>query len=151
MPANLRKTHYSPLCTFLISVWESGADGVASCQLLTQSAPVPPATGVLFVFNIKHVAPAEYYVRCTWSAGIRFIPVSPVIHTSRLGKTSPAFFCPAALVHVSLTSILLVLPVIILLPGRPRFDLGNPMPISIDLGKEGISSLGSFPTLWHLT
>jgi len=67
------------------------------------------------------------------------IPLStaPLItHTAyRLGKTSPALFCLGALVHVSLSSVLLVLPVIMLLLGRPESGLANPRPVSINFKK----------------
>lgn len=66
------------------------------------------------------------------------------------GKTSPALFCLAALVHVSLSSVLLVLPVIILILGQPKSGLADPKPISINFKKGraiGLEFFGHFSVL----
>ena len=107
-----------------------------SSQLLVQPISVPPIACVLYIVNIKHVAHAKYHVRCTWSVNIWPTIGSFTTHiTYWLGKISPALFCLAALVHVSLSSVLLVLPVIMLLLGRPKSGLADPKPISIDSKK----------------
>ena len=78
-------------------------------------------------------------------------PPSLAYDTYRLGKTSPALFCLAALVHVSLSSILLVLPVILLLLGQPKSSLANPKQISIDFKKGRTISLELLAHLSALT
>jgi len=106
---------------------------ISSCQLLVQPLPVAPVVGALYIVDIEHVAPIEHHVRCAWSVDIQLGLDSLTTHiVYRLGKISPALFCLAALVHVSLSSVLLVLPVIMLLLGRPESGLANPKPISID-------------------
>ena len=107
-------------------------------QLLVQPIPVPPVVGVLYLVNIKYVTPVEHYVRCVWSVNVH--PGAGSLNANivdRLGKTSPALFCLAALVHVSLSSILMVFPVAMLLLGQPKSGLAHPKPISID-PKKGI-------------
>jgi len=66
------------------------------------------------------------------------------------GKTSPALFCLAALVHVSLSSILLVLPVIMLLLGQPKSGLADPKQVPFDFRKGrfiGLEFLAHFVAL----
>ena len=112
------------------------------CQLPVQPIPVPPITGVLNVVDVEHAPPTEHHVRCTWSVDIQSnvdLSITNIIY--RPGKTSPALFCLAALVHVSLSSVLLVLPVIMLLLGQPRSGLANPKPISVDFKRGRIISL----------
>jgi len=119
-----------------------GIDDIASYQLLVQPVSVSPFTGVLYIIDIEHVAFVEHHVRCARSVNIQPDANLLVAHTTyQLGKTSPALFCLAALVHVSLSSILLVFPVMMLLLGRPKSSLANPMPISINFGKGRITSL----------
>ena len=116
---------------------------LSACQLLVQPIPVPPVAGVLYFVDIKHVASAEHYVRRAWSVNIH--PGAGLLKANianRLGKASPALFCLAALVHVSLSSILLVFPVAMLLLGQPRSGLAHPKPISIDPKKGVILGLG---------
>ena len=50
-------------------------------------------------------------------------------------------FCLAALVYFSISSILLVLPVIMLLLGQPKSGLADPKQISIDFRKGRIFGL----------
>jgi len=143
--ARARETRCSPLrmsTTSSLCDERREIDYVAFCQLLVQPVSVSPFAGVLHVIDIEHVALVEHHVRCTWSVNVP--PDAPFLVTHvprRLGRTSPALFCLAALVHVSLSSILLVLPVMMLLLGQPKSGLANPMPISIDFGKGRIIGL----------
>ena len=117
-------------------------DELVPCQLLVQPVSVPSIVGVLYVVNIEHVAPVEHHVCRTRSVGIQSNAVLLIAYANdQLGKISPALFCLAALVHVSLSSILLVFPVIMLLLGQPKSCLANPKPISIDFKKGRIISL----------
>lgn len=86
------------------------------------------------ISNMLHLLTIMFAAR--GQLNIQFRAFLFVAHTIyRPGMTSPALFSLAALVHVSLSSVLLVFPVILLLLGKPKSALVNPTSIPVDFRK----------------
>lgn len=133
-----REMYYSLLCTSL--AWNPCEISIEKLRFSSISYLFNPylflpslAFSTSSISNMLHLLSIMFAAR---GQSISRAMQSMMAHTTyRLGKTSPALFCLAALVHVSLSSILLVLPVTMLLLGQPRSGLANPKQISIDFRK----------------